>query len=40
LPSLEGFETVLFIAANFQQGLTWLSGALAAAAGIGVLLFK
>ncbi len=39
----EGFETVLFIAANFQQGLIPAFGALAglaAAAGIGVLLFK
>jgi high-affinity iron transporter len=39
----EGFETVLFIAANFQQGLIPTFGAitgLAAAAGIGVLLFK
>ncbi len=39
----EGFETVLFIAANFQQGLIPSLGALggiAVAAGIGVLLFK
>lgn len=39
----EGFETVLFIAANFQQGLIPAFGALsglAAAIGIGVLLFK
>ncbi len=39
----EGFETVLFIAANFQQGLIPAFGALAglaAAVGIGVLLFK
>ncbi|HLO85657.1 MAG TPA: FTR1 family protein [Nostocaceae cyanobacterium] len=39
----EGFETVLFIAANFQQGLIPTIGALsglAVAAGIGVLLFK
>ncbi|QNP29081.1 FTR1 family iron permease [Cylindrospermopsis curvispora] len=39
----EGFETVLFIAANFQQGLLPTMGAiggLATAAGIGVLLFK
>jgi high-affinity iron transporter len=39
----EGFETVLFIAANFQQGLLPTIGALsglAAAAVIGVLLFK
>lgn len=39
----EGFETVLFIAANFQEGLVPVSGAivgLAAAAAIGVLLFK
>ncbi|MBK1986052.1 FTR1 family iron permease [Sphaerospermopsis aphanizomenoides BCCUSP55] len=39
----EGFETVLFIAANFQQGLLPSLGALgglAAAAAIGVLLFK
>lgn len=39
----EGFETVLFIAANFQQGLIPTIGALAGlavAAGIGVLLFK
>ncbi|WP_353931036.1 FTR1 family protein [Okeanomitos corallinicola TIOX110] len=39
----EGFETVLFVAANFQQGLLPTLGALsglAAAAGIGVLLFK
>jgi high-affinity iron transporter len=39
----EGFETVLFIAANFQQGLIPTMGALsglAVAAGIGVLLFK
>ncbi|NET74060.1 MAG: FTR1 family iron permease, partial [Sphaerospermopsis sp. SIO1G2] len=39
----EGFETVLFIAANFQEGLLPTLGALfglATAAGIGVLLFK
>ncbi|AFZ25924.1 high-affinity Fe2+/Pb2+ permease [Cylindrospermum stagnale PCC 7417] len=39
----EGFETVLFIAANFQQGLMPTIGALgglAVAVGIGVLLFK
>ncbi|MDH6088105.1 FTR1 family iron permease [Umezakia ovalisporum] len=39
----EGFETVLFIAANFQQGLVPALGAivgLAGAAAIGVLLFK
>lgn len=39
----EGFETVLFIAANFQQGLIPGIGALsgiAVAAGLGVLLFK
>lgn len=39
----EGFETVLFVAANFQQGFMPAFGAiagLAAAAGIGVLLFK
>jgi high-affinity iron transporter len=39
----EGFETVLFVAANFQQGLLPTLGALgglAAAAAIGVLLFK
>jgi high-affinity iron transporter len=39
----EGFETVLFIAANFQQGLVPAFGALAglaAAVLIGVLLFK
>ncbi len=39
----EGFETVLFIAANFQQGLIPSLGAiagLAGAAAIGVLLFK
>lgn len=39
----EGFETVLFVAANFQQGLLPTLGALAGlatAAGIGVLLFK
>lgn len=39
----EGFETVLFIAANFQQGLIPAFGALsglATAVGIGVLLFK
>jgi high-affinity iron transporter len=39
----EGFETVLFVAANFQQGLLPTLGALgglATAAGIGVLLFK
>ena len=39
----EGFETVLFIAANFQQGLIPTFGALsglAAAASIGILLFK
>ena len=39
----EGFETVLFIAAKFQQGLAPTLGALggiAAAAGIGALLFK
>lgn len=39
----EGFETVLFIAANFQQGLIPGIGALsgiAVAAGMGVLLFK
>lgn len=39
----EGFETVLFIAANFQQGLIPAFGAvlgLAGAVGIGVLLFR
>jgi len=39
----EGFETVLFIAANFQQGLIPTIGALGGllvSAGIGVLLFK
>jgi high-affinity iron transporter len=39
----EGFETVLFIAAKFQQGLVPAVGAiagLAVAAAIGVLLFK
>jgi high-affinity iron transporter len=39
----EGFETVLFIAANFQQGLVPVLGAiagLATATLIGVLLFK
>lgn len=39
----EGFETVLFIAANFQQGIITVFGAvagLAGAVGIGVLLFK
>ncbi|MEH2069351.1 MAG: FTR1 family protein [Nostoc sp.] len=39
----EGFETVLFIAANFQQGLVPSIGALAGlgvAIAIGVLLFK
>ncbi|MBE9198248.1 MULTISPECIES: FTR1 family protein [unclassified Nodularia (in: cyanobacteria)] len=39
----EGFETVLFVAANFQQGLVPALGAiagLAGAAAIGVLLFK
>jgi high-affinity iron transporter len=39
----EGFETVLFIVAKFQQGLVPALGALsgiAVAAGIGVLLFK
>ncbi|MBD2439915.1 FTR1 family protein [Nostoc sp. FACHB-110] len=39
----EGFETVLFIAANFQQGFIPTIGALGGllvAAGIGVLLFK
>lgn len=39
----EGFETVLFIAANFQQGLIPAFGAmlgLATAVGIGVVLFK
>ncbi len=39
----EGFETVLFIAAKFQQGLIPALGAIAGmgvAAGIGVLLFK
>lgn len=39
----EGFETVLFIAANFQQGLVPAIGAIsgiAVAAAIGVLLFK
>ncbi|MFB2970533.1 FTR1 family protein [Aerosakkonema sp. BLCC-F183] len=39
----EGFETVLFIVAKFQQGLIPAIGALsgiAVAAGIGVLLFK
>ncbi|MGM3306363.1 FTR1 family iron permease [Anabaena sp. WFMT] len=39
----EGFETVLFVAANFQQGLIPTLGALsglAAASAIGVLLFK
>ncbi|MEC4819668.1 MAG: FTR1 family protein, partial [Scytonema sp. PMC 1069.18] len=39
----EGFETVLFIAANLQQGIIPTLGAIsgiAVAAGIGVLLFK
>jgi high-affinity iron transporter len=39
----EGFETVLFVAANFQQGIVPTFGAiagLASAAAIGVLLFK
>lgn len=39
----EGFETVLFIVAKFQQGLVPALGAIggiAVAAGIGVLLFK
>ncbi|MCG6137239.1 MAG: FTR1 family iron permease [Nostoc sp. LLA-1] len=39
----EGFETVLFIAANFQQGLVPALGAIGGLAGstlIGVLLFK
>lgn len=39
----EGFETVLFIAANFQQGLIPAFGAVAGlvgAVGIGILLFK
>jgi high-affinity iron transporter len=39
----EGFETVFFVTANFQQGLIPAFGALAGlamAAGIGVLLFK
>lgn len=39
----EGFETVLFILAKFQQGLIPAAGAIAGitvAAGIGVLLFK
>lgn len=39
----EGFETVLFIVANFQQGFVPAFGALgglATAVGIGVLLFK
>jgi high-affinity iron transporter len=39
----EGFETVLFIVAKFQQGLVPALGAMggiAVAAGIGVLLFK
>ncbi|MEA5553914.1 FTR1 family protein [Anabaena cylindrica UHCC 0172] len=39
----EGFETVLFVAANFQQGLIPTLGALgglASASAIGVLLFK
>lgn len=39
----EGFETVLFIAANFQQGLIPAFGAvagLAGAVGIGILLFR
>lgn len=39
----EGFESVLFIVAKFQQGIVPALGALtglAAAAGIGVLLFK
>jgi high-affinity iron transporter len=39
----EGFETVLFIAANFQQGIIPTIGAIAGLAGaamIGVLLFK
>ncbi|WP_392481796.1 FTR1 family protein [Nostoc sp. C110] len=39
----EGFETVLFVAANFQQGLMPALGAIAglvAATAIGVLLFK
>ncbi len=39
----EGFETVFFVAANFQQGFMPALGAvggLLAAAGVGVLLFK
>lgn len=39
----EGFETVLFVAANFQQGVMPALGAvtgIGVAAGIGVLLFK
>ncbi|MEA5616875.1 FTR1 family protein [Cronbergia sp. UHCC 0137] len=39
----EGFETVLFVAANFQQGLIPALGALAglaSATAIGILLFK
>jgi high-affinity iron transporter len=39
----EGFETVLFIAANFQQGLVPALGAMGGLAGatvIGILLFK
>jgi high-affinity iron transporter len=39
----EGFETVLFIAAKFQQGAIPIAGAIAGiivAVGIGVLLFK
>ncbi|BAY40059.1 iron permease FTR1 [Nostoc sp. NIES-2111] len=39
----EGFETVLFVAANFQQGIVPTVGAiagLASATAIGVLLFK
>ncbi|HEY9802089.1 MAG TPA: FTR1 family protein [Leptolyngbyaceae cyanobacterium] len=39
----EGFETVLFVVANFQQGIVPAIGAiagLASAAAIGVLLFK
>ncbi|BCL37329.1 FTR1 family protein [Nostoc sp. MS1] len=39
----EGFETVLFVAANFQQGIVPAVGAiagLASATAIGVLLFK
>jgi len=40
---VRSFETVVFIAANFQQGLIPAFGALAGlagAVGIGVLLFK